>query len=331
MKKFWNIFNDYAEYEVEYDDARIDGEKVSVRTITMRITPDKTADALYDIYDYITDSDDISKFIKKYDDYLKFMLGDSFDDEKYDSVYDMFQTIMDEAEESLDKTCNRLESYAKQYEDEDENPYDSTLIIKTPKGKSTLIDLTLKTSFAPDIYIRTNCKDGIKESNEFSIKVGSYSVEYNVLWDNEYYYQAKLIIKSTNTKTPFNYVIDIDIDKELGTYTVALVTETTGQELLPVGRYYYYYDYTQTNRISLIGTYSQKKNELAISFDKIEVKIKRDYKDRDINDTTGTEEIKIDGKIIIKENDKMPSPMKDYNNISDITEKQLKNLLKPLN
>ena len=64
-----------------------------------------------------------------------------------------------------------------------------------------------------------------------------------------------------------------------------------------------------------------------VSFDNIEVKIKRDYKDNDIKDATGTEEIKIDGKIIIKENDKMPSPMKDYNNISDITEKQLKNLL----
>lgn len=332
MKKLWKILNDYAEYEVEHDDARIDGEKVAVRTIIMRLSPDKTADALYDAYDYLCESDDIIKFIKKYDDYLRFMLGDDFDSEEYDSVADMYQTLIDDAEESLTKICNRLESLAEEYEDEDEdeNPYDFKISITTPKSKSTLISFSLYTGFTPSIYLNTNCKNGIKETKDFSIKVGAYSVEYQELWNNDYYYQAKLILASSNKAVPLNYVIDIDIDKELGTYSIRLNTESTGSEQIFSGRGYFTVKYTQTEAITLSGTYSQKKDELTVSFDKLEATAKRVYADYRVNDVSQTNEVDIDGKLIFKKNDKMPSPMTDFEKISEITEDQLDNLLKPL-
>ncbi len=329
IKKLWEIFTKYAEFEVEYDNIRIEGKKEAVRIITVKLSPDALADAICDSYDYLCDSDEIYSFLDKYDEAIRFMLSDSFDDEKYDSISEMYEDVLSSAEEGIDEFCDNLYDSLKKYDDDEDNPYNSEIVLTTPKRSSTLIELNVKLGATSDLYINTNSKGGIKDSKELTIRIGTLTYNYEVLWDNNYYHQAQITLKSTDKSEPMDLTVKIDIDKELETYTINITSKESGTKRINYDGWQRNVAFTETNSMSISGTYSTDKDITKATVDEILIVEKAKYDSAAIPDTSNKQKYILECELVINPKDKMPSSRNDFTSIADITEEQIEALVKP--
>lgn len=168
-KELWKIFCEHAEFESESDNVKLQGEKQSVRVVTVSVDGKAISNIIEDAYDYLKEDEDIIEFIDKYESdlYSVFEKNISYD---YDSFAEYYEKYIDEIEKQVKKICKGVK----------DADTEITLEIVTPKLSSKLLKLNLNVD-KKDVFVVDFGKDGVKKSDEISIQYDNNEFVYEII------------------------------------------------------------------------------------------------------------------------------------------------------
>lgn len=283
-----------ADISSEKTSVRINGEKTKVRCITISIDGKALSNIVMDLYDYLRDSKEISKFLDEYNDLFVAMFGGFYDTDKYDTFKEVYDEFFENYEDFIDNLCDEIED---EFETLD-------IMISTPKRSSKL--LKLEVEMDGESILSLDCgKKGIKKTDSITLEIADTKITYNVTANNRKAFNAKLVLK-----TPYDdkYTLEVEIDKKADTYK-ATYTESDDD------------DYS--DKYIIKGKISTKFKKTTMTVDKVTNKYSF-YGD----DYECTYDVK--STIVIDQKDKMPKREKNYSTLSDITETDIEKWIKKL-
>lgn len=277
-----------AEITSESDKVRIGGKRQNVRAITIAIDDNAMEGIIRDLYDYLCESDDIVKFIEKYEDTIIPVLGDAFDEDEYDSLVELYEEFLEEFEEEIDDICDSV------------SDMDTVeLVLYTPKGQTKLLKVELVVEDDTIASIDFG-KKGVKNSDNIELEVDGETVfTYEIKERSSKAIEAKLEFEFDGEK----YTISADVDKKAEKYTIEFKSAST----------YSYSNYTDTYTIT--GKYSTKGDTTTVTVDKVTNK----YGSSEMS----TDVYKVKATLVMDTHDRMPKPKEDFKTIAKITEDKL--------
>jgi hypothetical protein len=271
-----------------------------VRVISIVLTPEALANTYMDIYDYLLKDKSIIKFLDKYEDlFLLYLHGEDFPAEEIDSLSKYYKQSLEESSETIREKCDHIEAFAKKI----------TVSIVTPKHRSKLLKFEFKQG-QEEIFSVDLSKKGLKETDSITVKINSVELKYSVDANTKEVFEATLTVNSSYTKKEIHY--NLSIDKGKGSYLF-----TTKYKLFNLYDHYF-----------VRGGWETKDDTTTITVDKLTYKW--GYINKGITYEKGEDVVKCSFKLIIDTKDKMPSPIKSYLKISDITETNVNNWLEKL-
>ena len=280
-KDFWEIILDNAEIASETTQIRLNGERKSVRLITVTVDGDDMEQIIEDIYDYLCDSEDIVEFLEKYNDLLVSAMGDAFDDGSYDSLAEAYEEWLEDNEDSIDELCEEI---SEEFET-------ITVKIATPKTNSTLLKLEIEVDKETVFSIDCGVK-GLKKTDKIKVEMENAQVIYAIKENSKKAFEAELAITEYNTTVKYSVAINKETSKYTAKYSYDYVSGYSDY-------------YNESYEYNVKGTFENKGDKSTITVDKI-------YNDDSI--------AKLDLVVIADTNDRMPSLSKGYKTVDEITE-----------
>ena len=248
LKKFWKIISENAEFESSNGKERLNGQRTSVRTVSMTIDGDDMAAILEDVYDFLEADDSLMDFFEKYEDVFALSYLDAEDKlgEPTDIGED-YEMWLKDVGDNLDKTCEY-------YED---NFEEITIEVATPKLSSKLLKLTVIEG-KEEVFVFDFGKKGIKETNTVTLEIDGEEFVYEIENNDRSEYAATL-------KADGEEVIEINIDRKRDKYEVKIDEYTFKGEIstkrklttitldkIEYGSSYYANAYTITTNLEII-------------------------------------------------------------------------------
>ena len=303
LKDLAKIVVENSEITSEKTNTRIGGNKEKVRMVTITINEDAAENIIKDVYDYLCESEDIAEFIEKYEDIIISLLGDEYDEDEYDSLKDAYDELLKDAEEYIDDICDELDDFG-------------TIEVKiaTPKAKSKLLKLEI--SIDDEKILSVDCgTKGIKKTDSISINIADeIEIAYSIKENNKKAVTAVIKLEIDDSTCEISY----KINREKETYTIEY-KET----------YETYSGAKKTDSYVIKGDFINNRNSITMSVDTITNKYTTDFDD-DSKDTESKYVITLDASLTIKTSDRMPKVKKDFNTISDITDKDIEKWLEKI-
>ncbi|MBQ8447867.1 MAG: hypothetical protein IJX27_02920 [Clostridia bacterium] len=306
MDKLWKAVCKHAEFESETDKVKLNGDKTSVRVVTITIDNDAVAGIVETMYEFLEDDDSIEKFLEKYEDY-------------FDVAFDYFVAIglpvsegdiLDMYEDAIDEIGDNIDDIVESIEDGSE--FEVVVSMATPKLSSKLLKLEVEAEFSgydQKIVTIDFGPKGLKKTNMVTVEVAGMEVVYEIETNDSKKYEACLEVMDEE-------VLTIAIDKSKDKFNVRVNLDETS--------------YIEAN-----GSFVEKGSTVTIGLDEI----KSCYESFALNPDTGAYDIPTtdetvtytDLEVIIKEKDKMPSAPKDYTTIADIKEADIDAIMSKFN
>lgn len=203
-KKAWALFCEYAEFESETDDVRINKERKNARVITITLDGDAIAAMVEEMVEYILEDDKLKDLVVKYGDRFADLLEEYADIEDISDAYD---DLMEKLEDSADDLVDSVE---------DAITEDVVITMVTPTMSSKLLMLTAEYDDNEIVSVNFG-HEGVRKTNNISVKIaGMYDVEYDISENTKDEYKASLEVMGEKVAT-------IEIDKDKETYELELV------------------------------------------------------------------------------------------------------------
>lgn len=291
-KELWKIVCDNVEFEVETDNVRLNGEKKSVRVISIIVDGHAMSNIIADVYDYLCEDETIGEFLDEYGDGYSLLMSEelSGDDEEVLDSLDEDKTLGEIYEEYLESLEDKIEDIC--HDIESDIDADLTFKIITPKHSDKLLRLEVEVD-GGDILTVDFGEKGVKNTDKITVRAGDFKLTYEIDQNDRDAYESKLKI---NGET----VCEIYVDKDDKEYSLSLGD----------GQYVIRGDFTTSHDTTTITV-----NEMTEKYEA--------YSEMIDGWTEITKTTEYDITIVIDEKDKMPSEPKDYDRISDITEEDI--------
>lgn len=295
LKDAWEIIIDNAEISSENSDVRLQGERKNVRLVTITLTSSAMSAIVEDFYDYLCESKEISKFLDKYEDEIvAFVPSIKSQVEEYNTLSEMYEEMLDNMEEDIDNLCDETI----------EELETVTVKIATPKTSYGLLKLEVK--YDKNTLIKIDCGEkGIKKTNLITINLGETEIEYNLKENDKETFDLSVTVKEYRQ----TYEATITVNKKRGNYKISLkdiYENYYGEEILK--EYVVRGDVETKSDITNLTVNTATYN----------------YTDDDYNFSNSYD---LDLEIVVDTKDKMPARIGSYTMLSDITEKEFKNLI----
>ncbi len=204
VKVIWKNICEFGEFEVEKGDMRFDGDKTSVRRVTLKIDGDAMVDILFAVYDYACDDEKLRDFM----DELSYEYGRIEIDGKKTTIIDYYDEYF--LEDKYDRVSESIESF-EDIEDELE------ISVVTKRLSTTLLQLVIKSGNS-EIEIDFG-KNGVKKSDKISVDVDGVKTVFEVRENTKEKYEATL------EDDDGSVLFGIKIDKKREKYTVNINEE----------------------------------------------------------------------------------------------------------
>lgn len=307
VKKVWNIIIDNAEISSKNTEIRLSGAKKKVRLIEITVDDDALEAIIWDLFDYMRDSKDVQKFLDKHEDAILPLLKNAYDIE-LDSLSEAYEEWFEDNKEYIEDIC-----------DEISGGFDNlTLKIATARSSSKLLKLEL--DYDKETVFELECGEkGIKKSDKITFSAGDTKISYAVSANDKKKFDATLSVDLGYEA----YDVSFTIDKSSGKYKLIYKEVTEDYS-------YYYGDYTYTDEYKISGKYSKKGDKTTFTVDTVKNTYGRKYEHYSYYDYECEDKTELECEVIFDTKDKMPSHKKDYDSISDITEKNIEAWLEKL-
>ncbi len=301
------IIFENADFSSEKTNVRINGTKSKVRLITITFDSDAIENIIRETYDYLSSDELISGFIENYDEILT-LFANEITGSYYASFADIYKDALEEYENNIDDLCDNIS----------ENIDTISLCIATPKTSSKLLKLELKID--KETLFSLDCgKKGIEKSNEISLETPFFKASYKVNENNKKKTSVDINISDNDNQS---FEISLEIDKEKNSYTASYINSYESYSS-------YYGSYVYTDKYTVKGSIETNGDKTSLTVDKITNKYSRDSGNNSY-DYENEYVIKLDCKVVFDTKDKMPSLIKKYNTLSNITNKDIDNWLSKL-
>ena len=202
IKELWAIFCEYAEFEDKTDTIKLNGDKASVRVITIMVDEKDVANIIDDAYDFISKDKDVVKFIEKYEEDFMVIAEDYFDTSDYDSLADAYKEFIDEIGENIDDYCDQV----KQQE------IDLEIEIVTPKLSSDMLRFTVSVDDEELVSVDFG-KDGLKKTDMITVESAGTKFVYEITKNDSRELNAVLEFDGEE-------VISFELDKKKNDFTL---------------------------------------------------------------------------------------------------------------
>ena len=285
-KDIWEIVCDNAKIESETKTMRINGEKQTVRLITIEIDGEVLAQTAEQVVEYLLDDNSVIDFLDKYESSFSFL---SELEDTNDTLAEMYEEMLEELEEEIEDYCELLE----------DSDFELTLEVATPRFSSKLSMLNVEL-YGEEIFNLEIGNDGIKKTNKISLDVGGTSIVYEVTSDDGGIYQS---------------VLEID-DEEVA--SIKIDYEGQKFEVIAGGS-------ADEPHILVKGKISQTRKSTSIEVSKIEFYVYDPVSVNDVGemDLMVSETITTNLKLTFTRDVKMPSAPREYTTIDEIKEKDI--------
>lgn len=296
IKKVWKIAAETYEFEKENKEERINGEKVSVRLITMTIEDDTTADFIEALYDFISETDLIVDFLEKYEEtFNSFIPGNG----EITSIIDMY-------EDAIDKLGNQIDDVT----DSIEGKFEPVKIkFSTAKLSAKLLKLEVEYD-GETLFTLELGEKGIAKSDKVTFKAGEVTMSYSVKENSKEKLNVEFV-GSSAYDSPYGeqenrVTLSLNIDKKSGKYQAKAETYES---------YFNYDGYKRESTDAYVakGKYSKDSGAVTLTIDTLSNVYSYDGEEYE-------DVLKLKCSITVDPKDKMPKRNKDYKSIADITE-----------
>ena len=204
-KELYKIICEYADFESESDEIRLNGEKTKVRLITITIEAEDAADIIEDFYDFLCDDDQVVKFLDEYEDSFTplFEISEDYDDSK--SISELYEEWLEEAEESIDEMVAQAENSSDE---------ELEIEIATRKLSSDLLKLTV--TFDKETICSFDFGEkGVLKTDTISITSDSSTIVYEITENSSD--EVEVSIKEDKSE-----IFSLSIDKKKDTFKATL-------------------------------------------------------------------------------------------------------------
>lgn len=204
-KDIYKIFCENAEFEAENDKVKLNGEKKSVRVITIKFDEGDVAEMVEQICEYICEDEELLEFIEKYTEDLDDAFEEELNDAGYSSIADAYEDLIDNLDDEIDSICEGIK----------ESEFKIAIEIVTPKLSSTLLKLSVSVD-KEDLFELDFGPKGIKKTNIISLTVAGNKddkIEYEVLENNMSEYKSELRVGKQE-------ICEIEVDRKKDTFEI---------------------------------------------------------------------------------------------------------------
>ena len=216
IKQAWKIICDDAEFDSETTDVRLNGEKKTVRVVTIDVDADAMASMLRDAYDFLKNDGDVVKFIETYQSSFSSFAGELYNTEEYGSMAEAFEALIDDIGDDLDELCEELH---------DSGEERITIEIATPKLTADLLKLTVKVD--DDVFATLDFGEkGLKKTDKISVEVEETKIAYEITQNDKKQFDAALKIDGEKPASISINKADHSYKLKCDTYTVSGSIET---------------------------------------------------------------------------------------------------------
>lgn len=288
LKDVWKIIIDNAEISSENSDVRLQGERKNVRLVTITLTNSAMSAIVEDLYNYLCESKEISKFLDKYEEEIvAFVPSIKSRVEEHNTLSEMYEEILADMEEDIDNLCDETI----------EELETVTVKIATPKTSYGLLKLEVK--YGKEVLLAVDCGEkGIKKTNLIMINLGETEIEYNLKANDKDLFDLSVTVESYRQ----TYEATITINKKRGNYKIGLK------------------DICESSYSGTVISEDVVRGEVEIKSDITNLTV-------DTIKRNGTSTMELDLQFVIDTKDKMPKPIENYKTLSSITAIELKNLM----
>ena len=208
-RELWLIVCKYAEFDSNFKKVDLNGTKKTARVITITVTPEDMAHIVEDAYDYLDNDEQILKFFKTYESAFALMFGELYDASEYESLADVVEEWIDDAEDTVEKFCNELE---------DSEAFETIeLEVVTQTIAATLLKTSLKvdgvTAFTLDLGTQ-----GMKNTDQITLKSFENELVYTM---KQYDDRSVATLKANEEK-----LISVTVNKIRNTFKIETETLT---------------------------------------------------------------------------------------------------------
>lgn len=298
IKKVWKIAAETYEFEKENKEERINGEKVSVRLITMTIEDDTTADFIEALYDFISETDLIVDFLEKYEETFNSYMELAGNGEA-GSIVDMYEDAIDELGDQVDEVADSIKGTFEPVQ------------IKFSTAKLSAKLLKLEAAYDGETLFTLELGEkGIAKSDKVTFKAGEVTMTYSVKENSKEKLNVEFVGGSAYDgmygEEENRVTLSLNIDKKSGKYQAKAETYES---------YFNYDGYQRESTDSYVakGKYSKDSGAVTLTIDTLSNVYSYDGEEYE-------DVLKLKCSITVDPKDKMPKRNKDYKSIADITE-----------
>ena len=231
-KDLWKIFANNVEFYSKSDEVRFGSKKTNVRLITIVVDDISMQDIVYDVYEYLSDSDDIYEFIEEHGKLI-------YSSEDGTDCVDLYEEWLEEIEDKLDSMCDYIDRYVGDVE----------IDITTPKLSKKLLKLEVR--YNGDTRFTLDCgRDGVKKTDKITVETLNSKFTYKIHSIGKQKFEASISLADNDGEAASFSVL---IDKVKGDYSVSL-RDTHSDDT--------YLDYT------LKGEFEEKNGAYIMSIDR---------------------------------------------------------------
>ena len=204
VKKAWKLICEYAEFESETDEIRMNGQRKDARVITITLDAEAVASIVEDMCNYILEDDKLADLVEKYGDRFANMLEDYAEIE---DVSEAYEDLLVQLEENMDEMIDGIEESM-------EN--ELVVTIATPKLSSDLLMLQVSYDRTDYVTIEFGHK-GIRKTDCITVDIyEGVEIVYEITEDSKDDFEAELTVDDRQVAT-------LAIDKDKKEYELELV------------------------------------------------------------------------------------------------------------
>ena len=303
VKGLWKIAAKTFTFEKEGTKERINGEKTSVRLITITIDDKNLAEFIEAAYEYISETDLIIDFLEEYEDsftsYMEMLNGDA------DSIVDIYEDAIDELGDSIDDICDSL----------DDSFEPVTIMLSTAKLSAKLLKLEVKYD-RETLFTLELGEKGVAKSDKISLSFDDYKVTYAIEEDSKDAFKAAFTISEKWSSYEYKKTVSLDINKKSGKYQASFEDYYSNSDYYNY-QYGNYGKYKRTDTYTVKGKYSEDGGAVTFTVNSF---VNSYNENSDFNSSSWEDSFDISASITFNPKDKMPKPDTDYNSIADIDE-----------
>lgn len=208
-EKLWKLIGEYAEFEADTDEIRMNGERKKVRVITITLDDKSVALIAEEMIEYFLEDDELADLVEEYGDRLEKMIGASYDIDDLSKEYDK---LLDELEDNMDEVIDGIEDVVQE---------DIVVSVVTPVASSDLLMLSVEYGKTALVEVEFG-HEGVLKSNCISVRIPEANVDvtYEISENSRKAYDATLSVNGEK-------VVEVEIDRSKKDFKLNVVDACT--------------------------------------------------------------------------------------------------------